>query len=79
MDQLGDYLLSNVNSYNRCIINLGGYILKSEDIIFNKKLTKEKYDSLLSKFVQNKYKMHNNTSFRWHKYKGLFGSHWKPF
>jgi len=68
MDQLGDYLLSNVNSYNRCIIHLGGYILKSEDKIFNKKLTKEKYDSLLSKFVQNKYKMHNKIIYRYKNY-----------
>ena len=55
MNKLSLYLQDNINHYNRCLIHYGEYILNHNDIIFNKKISKEKFDFLLNKFIGTKY------------------------
>ena len=55
MDKLNKHLLENINKINKCVIHYGEYLLNSEDIIFDKKISKDRFDVLLSRFVTSDY------------------------
>ena len=59
MEKLNLFLTQNIYNINKCLIHYGEYNLNNKDIIFNKKISKERFDSLLSKFVTNKYSVKN--------------------
>ncbi len=56
MEELNKHLIENISSINKCVIHYGNYSLNTkEDIIFDKKISKSKFDLLLSKFVTSDY------------------------
>ena len=59
MEKLSNYVMNNLDKYNKIIIHYGEYILNNENVIFNKRISKEKFSELLSKFSSNKYKVYN--------------------
>ena len=66
MEELNKHLIDNIGKINKCVMHYGAYALNNkEDIIFDKKISKSKFDSLLSKFVTSDYsvnvkKVYNN-------------------
>ncbi len=66
MEELNKHLIDNIGKINKCVMHYGEYALNNkEDIIFDKKISKSKFDSLLSKFVTSDYscnvkKVYNN-------------------
>lgn len=66
MEELNKHLIDNICKINKCVMHYGVYALNNkEDIIFDKKISKSKFDSLLSKFVTSDYsvnvkKVYNN-------------------
>ena len=56
MDKLNKHLIENISSINRCIIHYGTFLLnQDQNIIFDKKVSKSYFDTLLSKFVTSDY------------------------
>jgi hypothetical protein len=68
MDKLNDFLTKNIYEINKCVIHYGEYYLKDKEIIFNKKISKERFDSLLSKFVTNKYSVKRKIVYNYKNY-----------
>ena len=55
MEKLNKFLTQNIYNINKCLIHYGDYYYNDKEVIFNKKISKEKFDNLISKFVSNKY------------------------
>tara|TARA_Y100001970_G_scaffold218550_1_gene268031 strand:+ start:139 stop:648 length:510 start_codon:yes stop_codon:yes gene_type:complete len=69
MEKLNKELTDNISSINKCIIHYGDYLLNShEDIIFDKKLSKQRFDSLLSKFVTSDYSVNRKKVYNYKNY-----------
>jgi hypothetical protein len=68
MDKLTDFLTQNIYSINKCLIHYGDYYLNDKEIIFNKKISKERFDILLSKFVTNKYSVKKKLVYNYKNY-----------
>lgn len=68
MEKLNLFLTQNIYNINKCLIHYGEYYLNNKDIIFNKKISKEKFDALLSKFVTNKYSVKNKIIYNYKNY-----------
>ena len=48
MEELNKHLIDNISKINKCVIHYGAYMLNNkEDIIFDKKISKPKFDLLL--------------------------------
>ena len=61
MDKLNKHLIENISSINRCIIHYGTFLLnQDQNIIFDKKVSKSYFDTLLSKFVTSDYSVKRN-------------------
>ena len=70
MEKLNKHLIENISKINKCIIHYGAYTLNNkEDIIFDKKISKSKFDLLLSRFVTSDYSV---TKKNVYNYKNLF-------
>ena len=68
MEQLNTFLTQNIYNINKCLIHYGEYNLNDKDIIFNKKISKERFDELLSKFVTNKYSVKKKLVYNYKNY-----------
>ena len=68
MDKLHEILTNNIYNINKCLIHYGEYYLNDTDIIFNKKISKERFDLLISKFVTNKYSVKNKIVYNYKNY-----------
>lgn len=68
MEELNKFLTNNIYNINKCLIHYGEYYLNDKEIIFNKKISKEKFDSLISKFVTNKYSVENKIIYNYKNY-----------
>jgi hypothetical protein len=68
MEKLNKHLIDNISNINKCIIHYGDYLLNNEDIIFDKKLSKQRFDSLLAKFVTSDYSVHNKKIYNYKNY-----------
>ena len=68
MEKLKKFLIENIYSINRCKIHIGKYLVNDKDLIFDKKISKEKFDSLLSKFVTSKYSVKKEKIYNYKNY-----------
>jgi hypothetical protein len=55
MDKLNKHLLENLKEINKCVIHYGEYLVNSGDIVFDKKISKNRFDSIINQFTSNKY------------------------
>lgn len=68
MEKLKKFLIENIYSINRCKIHIGKYLVNDKDIIFDKKISKERFDSLLFKFVTSKYSVKKEKIYNYKNY-----------
>lgn len=68
MDKLNNFLINNIYNINKCLIHYGEYYLNDNELIFNKKISKERFDALISKFVTNKYSVKKKIVYNYKNY-----------
>ena len=59
MEKLNKHLLENIKEINKCYIHYGEYLVNGENIIFNKKISKERFENIIRQFTTSKYTVNN--------------------